>query len=287
MNLINEYRLTLKQIETEEFSDLILYRPLAFGLVKIMIPLPVTPNQLTMISMILGVFAGILYGFGLYATTIAAAILFLAANVFDCADGQLARIKRNGTKTGRIIDGLADYITGIATTLGIAIGYSTAYMEPHFWWILVFASSVSMVIHSVVLDYYRNEFVSITTGKVQTALDEYLEFKEEYERLQKENGSRIEMAIIWIYLKYTKFQMSRIPQTHGSDDLVTPESYFRKNRLIIRLWTLIGSSSHITIAIICSFFNRLDIFLWIVLLVQNSLMVILLFWQKVIIDRTK
>ena len=60
-------------------------------------------------------------------------------NVFDCADGQLARLKKNGTRVGRIIDGLIDYVTAVATFTGIGIALS---FNPEFgpkYWILVAA----------------------------------------------------------------------------------------------------------------------------------------------------
>jgi hypothetical protein len=46
---------------------------------------------------------------------------------------------------------------------------------------------------------------------------------------------------------------------------VTPQIYFKKNRLIIRFWVLMGPSAKISTLIICSFFCRFDIFIWIVL----------------------
>ncbi len=44
-------------------------------------------------------------------------------NIIDCSDGQLARLKKNGTHTGRIIDGSADYITAAFVFIGLGIGF--------------------------------------------------------------------------------------------------------------------------------------------------------------------
>src|SRR5665647_2867156 len=107
MNLLHEYKISLKKIEVEEIFDLYFYRPLAFLLVKAIYITSITPNQLTVISMIFGVIGGFFYSFGNHSAFIIGAILVLLYNVVDCSDGQLARLKKNGTAVGRILDGIA------------------------------------------------------------------------------------------------------------------------------------------------------------------------------------
>ena len=58
-------------------------------------------------------------------------MFYLLFNVLDCSDGQLARIKKNGTSVGRLLDGIADYIAAIAIYAGIAIGYTNKPGQPH------------------------------------------------------------------------------------------------------------------------------------------------------------
>ena len=57
--LVEEYKRSLKMPEAEEVFDLIFYRPLAFVFVKLVYRSPVTPNQVTLLSMIAGLIAAI------------------------------------------------------------------------------------------------------------------------------------------------------------------------------------------------------------------------------------
>jgi phosphatidylglycerophosphate synthase len=109
MSLYNEYKASLKSFDVEEILDLVLYRPISFLLVKLIYRTNFTPNQISIVSMIFGLGSGIAFYFGEYQYIIAGGIFIFLSNVLDCADGQLARLKKNGTKVGRIIDGFIDY----------------------------------------------------------------------------------------------------------------------------------------------------------------------------------
>ena len=55
MGLVAEYKQGLKSVAVEELFDLVFYRPLAFLFVKLVYRTGVTPNQLTLLSMVFGV----------------------------------------------------------------------------------------------------------------------------------------------------------------------------------------------------------------------------------------
>jgi len=77
-----------------------------------------------------------------------------------------------------------------------------------------------------------------------------------------------------------RFLVARKKRTRSF--ITTPEEYFRKNRYIIRLWLLIGPTAQVSTIIVCSLFNRFDIFIWIVVGAFNSLALILWISQKII-----
>ena len=280
MSFWTDYKNGLKLQEAEEILDLYFFRPLAFILVKIVYPFPITPNMLTAVSMILGLLSGYLYSYGQADTTLIAGFVFLISNVIDCSDGQLARLKKNGTKTGRIVDGMADYVTFTATTLGIAIGYSHTFESNIAWGILVGLTAISLIVQSILLDYYRNEFIGITTGKVQTTEDEYNEFLIEYDRLSQSPGNLLDKFLIKIYLLYTKTQLGKKTANKINADSLDKDNYYALNIKLIRGWTFIGSTTHISIAIIASFFNRPEYYFIIVVSIQNLMALILYIKQQ-------
>jgi len=97
--------------------------PLARQLVKLLVKTPITPNQVTWASVILGLAAGYYFSRAEASSLLAGGILLEICMIFDCVDGQLARAKNLASDWGRIIDGIGDYTTGIAIVIGLWIGY--------------------------------------------------------------------------------------------------------------------------------------------------------------------
>ena len=75
---------SLKSIETENFLDRIFYRPIGYRIALLLSKTPITPNVVTIISIFVGVFAGILFYYqNIYINLIGFALL-VVANILDC-----------------------------------------------------------------------------------------------------------------------------------------------------------------------------------------------------------
>ncbi|MBI9071455.1 MAG: CDP-alcohol phosphatidyltransferase family protein [Melioribacteraceae bacterium] len=257
-----EYISALKMLEVEEIFDLIFYRPLAFLLVKLVYPTNITPNQLTIIAVIFGLAGGIAFGMGTSELFIIGGILYILYDVFDCSDGQLARLKRNGTKMGRILDGVADYIATTAAYLGIGFGFAGQSEDPGLYWALTVGAGIVSAVQSIMLDYYRNRFLDIVLQRESVLESELKEFQEENERLKSVEGKKFEKMIIGVYLRYSEFQM-KMTKTGESNkqSKVDKDVFYKKNKKIMHLWTYIGPTSQLTFMIVCALINRFDIYL--------------------------
>lgn len=278
----SEYKKALKMLEVEEVFDLIIYRPLAFLLVKIVYPTNITPNQLTLIAVFFGILGGICFGTGRPEYFFIGGILFILYDVFDCSDGQLARIKKNGTKTGRIIDGVADYIATIAAYLGIGIGFASLTDDPLYYWGLTVAAGASSAVLSILLDYYRNRFLDVVLERESVLETELKEFTEEYERIKEMKGKYFDKALLRVYLKYSNFQ---VKMTKGKEETkkinVDRDLFYKKNKSLIHLWTYVGPTTQLTFMIFCALIYKIDIYLYgmitifpvyalVIFLMQNS-----------------
>jgi phosphatidylglycerophosphate synthase len=281
MNWVSEYRKSLKMIEVEDFFDLFFFRPLAFLLIKLIYRTEITPNQLTYTSLVMGFIAGMLYAKGTAYYFCLGALFFMLYNIFDCSDGQLARLKKNGTHAGRIIDGIADYLVTLAVFVGLGIGYGNKQANPGFWWFLILLLIVSSVIQAILVDYYRNRFLDNVLQRKSTFEEDLDIYKDELNALKNQKNKWLDRTIIQIYLKYCTIQDRIIPKGNTEKTLVaSPEVYYNKNKIIMRLWVLICSSSEIAALVICSFFNRLDLFFWIILVGFNGFAAILWIMQR-------
>ncbi len=276
MKWIDEYRSSLKMIEVEEVLDLLFYRPLAFIFVKLIYPTEITPNQISFIALVFGVFGGLLFAYDTPTASMLAAILLILYDVLDCSDGMLARLKKNGTVIGRIIDGVSDYIVTIVAYICIALGVTLHTGDAIYAWMLAVAAGASNALHSIMLDYYRNMFMDNVLGRESTLGENLDKFEEEYQNLRKSKKFSLESLFLWFYLKYSALQ---IKFTRDEPIVYDGKDYYKKNKTILHFWTYLGPTSELTFMIICGFFNRMDIYLWGIIIVGNLYALILYILQ--------
>lgn len=272
--LILEYLQSLKRPDVEELADLSVFRPMAFLLVKAVYRTALTPNQLSGFSMALGIAAGTFFSIaGPAGAKIGAALLFLAV-VVDCADGQLARLKHTGTRMGRVVDGAVDYIVGVAVYLGLGLGFLPIVLPGWKGWLVLAAAGASNAVHSAVFDYYRIRYLAYVHGVGSAQTDDRNAFRREYVELGRRGEQAFRRRFIRFYLAYTAFQMkmSRDPKSMGA---VEPEAFRRANRVIMRFWTFLGSSTQALLLIAALLTERLDLYFWAMIAVLNIIMVCL------------
>jgi hypothetical protein len=284
--LFLEYLLSLKRPDVEELADLYLFRPLAFLLVKAIYRTPLTPNHLSVISMSLGIGSGLVLSIAGPAGAWAGAVLLFFAVVVDCSDGQLARLKHNGTHMGRVVDGVVDYVVGLAVYLGLGLGFLPVVLPGLKGWLILAAAGASNMIHSAFFDYYRIRYLAYIQGLRSAQIDDRNAFRREYVELGRRGGQELKRKFIRIYLGYTAFQMkiSRDPMTMGP---IEPETFRKANRFTMRLWTFLGSSTQAVLLIVMLALGRLDLYFWAMIVVLNAGMIALFLAQSALDFRVK
>ena len=114
----------------DEIINIYLLRPIAALIVWLVYPASITPNQVTLFAIVLGFSSAIAYFMGTPTALIAAGILIIAKDIFDDADGQLARAKQLYSRRGRFLDSIGDFIVD-AAVFG-AITYTVHLAQPQF-----------------------------------------------------------------------------------------------------------------------------------------------------------
>jgi hypothetical protein len=269
--LVLEYLQSLKRPDVEELADLYIFRPLAFIFVKAVYRTSLTPNQLSGISMALGIAAGAVFAAAGPAGVWAGAVLLFLAVVVDCADGQMARLKHNGTQLGRVVDGAVDYIVGVAVYLGLGLGFLPVLRPGWKGWLVLAAAGASNMIHSAIFDYYRIRYMAYVHGIRSAQIDDRNAFRREYIELGRRGGQELRRRFIRMYLAYTAFQlkMTRDPMAMGP---IETETFRKANRIILRLWTFLGSSTQAFLLIVALLLGRLDLYFWAMIVVLNVIM---------------
>ena len=127
--LKEQYNQSLKSMDTEEHIDLWFYRPLGFAWATLFAKLGISPNIVTIASIFLGVGGGILLYFGAQPyiwLNYVGIFLIIWANTYDSADGQLARLTKQYSQIGRILDGVSGDLWFFA------IYFALVFRELHF-----------------------------------------------------------------------------------------------------------------------------------------------------------
>jgi hypothetical protein len=231
-----------------------------------------------------GIFGGIFYMFGDYNFFLLAAISFFICNVLDCADGQLARMKKNGTRIGRIIDGLIDYVTTIFGFIGAGIALANRVHYGPVFWLLIIAGGLSRGFQNMYFDYFRNLYMRYVYNKVDDVKREIEAYEKFRADIAKNKGRYLIKFLVDIYVGYSKWQM-KITKHIELD--TTPEEYQNKNKSILRLWSWLGSTTHLTLFIIFTLFFRVDLYFWATLIAGNLMLLFLLIRQKSILKTIK
>jgi len=94
-------------------------RPLGRYLARVLVGTPVTPNQVTLLALLVGFIAA---GFFAQGLSLYGAVLFQLSALIDCVDGDIARAAFKESRLGKWLDIAGDQIVHIAIFVAIAFG---------------------------------------------------------------------------------------------------------------------------------------------------------------------
>ena len=232
-----EFKKTLKSSDTEDWLDLHFVRPFCYYWALLFARLDIHPNTVTILSMFIGAGSAIFFGCasfyyngmeGLMFNIIAILMLCLA-DIFDCTDGQLARMTGKKSKLGRILDGLAGF------TWFIPIYHAMIYRfylhhDLEFQWLgiedtpenALIVTGIAYIIGVIagfmgtggqqrLADYYIQVHLFFLKGEKGSELDNSKRQQEIYDQMD-ETTPAYERYFQKTYIDYTKKQEASTPQ---------------------------------------------------------------------------
>ena len=204
-----QYRASLKHPDVEEPIDLWFYRPVGFRVALLGRRFGWTPNQITIVSIFLGVGCGILcYPQDLWLNLLAIVLLILA-DIGDSADGQLARLTRQYSQLGRILDGAAGDFWFAAIYIAIALRLTP---EWGIWcWLMAIVTGICHAQQAAMADYYRQFHLFCVKGEQGSELDDASDVARQYAET-KFSDDPVLKVFLWFYRNYTKGQERLTPQ---------------------------------------------------------------------------
>ena len=211
-------RASMKSEDTEEWLDVHFTRPIGLAFALFWHRFGVTPNSITILSIFLGVAAGVMFSFTDTLYNVVGVVLLMLANFCDSTDGQLARLTNQRSMKGRCLDGFAGdtwfftiYLALVLRLWNEHIPFTTVP-----WGIggLVLAAVAGLLSHSPqssLSDYYRQIHLYFLMGKKRSELGSYAQEQAIVESLKGKPNVFWERAFHSNYQYYCRSQERRTP----------------------------------------------------------------------------
>jgi phosphatidylglycerophosphate synthase len=295
--LKQQYNESLKSMDTEEHIDLWFYRPLGFAWATLFAKLGIKPNAVTIASIFLGVAGGILLYFGAQPyiwLNYLGIFLIIWANTYDSADGQLARLTKQYSQIGRILDGVsgdfwafAIYFALVFRELHFGDAALGDFFSHHNWiiWTLAISAGVCHALQCAIADYYRQFHLYFLKGEGGSELDSTDKLDE-----QIKQSSGFKRITMFFYRNYTANQERLTPSMQKLrrelksrfGDNVAPQQFrddFRKLSLPLMKYTNMLTFNTRTIAMFISVIIRIPWLYFVFELVVLNAMLVYMIWR--------
>ena len=143
--------------EIEDPTNLYVIHAMANRLTPLLAKLHVLPNTVSVTGMLFGILAGFAYfHYQDPLFTLAGFVLMIAWHVMDGVDGQLARLTHTQSETGKVLDGICDYVTFIAVYTGLALNLSRQH--GNWVWVLVIAAGTCHTVQAAAYEAQRQQY---------------------------------------------------------------------------------------------------------------------------------
>lgn len=286
------YRDTLKSMDTEEHIDLAFYRPIGYMWACLAKKLGVTPNAITIASIFLGIGAGVMFYYPVMWMNVVGMLLLVWANSFDSADGQLARMTKQYSRIGRILDGLSGDIWFATIYVAICLreNMTSEFFSSHPWviWVVAVVTGICHAKQAASADYYRQFHLYFLKGEEGSELESARDLKEKLASLSWKHDFWKKLTLTF----YTNYTVNQESHTRRMQELRAelhnrfpsgkiPQSFrdaFRKESLPLMKYTNILSFNWRTIALFTSLFLKMP---WLYFAFELTVLNILLIYMCV------
>ncbi len=264
----------------DEVINIYLLRPLAAVVVWLVYPTKITPNQVTLFAILLGCIGAGVYLYGTPLAVAAAGTLVVLKDIFDDADGQLARARGQYSRRGRFLDSIGDFAVDVVVFSAItAVVYRH---NPFFLTILLGCGSLAGI--TLRVSYHVYYQVSFLHGQNRYHLNRIVESVTQEDLRGDRVALRLQQVFNVIYTWQDRLvaKVDRWCMRENFDDLHL--SIWYADRFGLRLSGLLGFGTELFILGICSWLNQLYLYLWINLVFMNGLLLTSIFYRRCILS---
>lgn len=233
---------------------------------QLFIKLHIIPNVVTVLSLISGVCGGVLLACDrIWLTVVGVVLVFLSA-VFDCSDGQVARLTKHYSRIGRMLDGFSDSCVYMSLYVACAVRLyprcpiNSPALRVIVLGALVIATFLLFVVQSQLPDYFKNLHMFMIDNSHGNELSRAKHIKAELKAAPKHSFQRLSL---FFYYQYTHQQERRAPYTqklldaievNGKSDDVC-DAFYETSRKLVMLTNLLTFNLRTIVLMICFFLH--------------------------------
>jgi phosphatidylglycerophosphate synthase len=262
-NIFSEYKKNSKEFFLEEPFDFIIFRPIAFLILKIVYFSSIRPDHFSLMALIVAIFSGYQLSTGSADGFTFAGIGILIFCVLDCCDGMLARMKKNGSEYGQLIDMFVDLLSSISFYTGLFIGlFNNENLFPFHY--LAIVSAVFILIHASIYNYYKSQLIFHLENNPNGRNKEIEGYRKNLEELQKSRGRYFHKLLISLFLIFSRAQKN--PENKVKTKI---DKYIKYNKPILPMWGISSGSSHLMLFAISLITHRVGLYFFFSIVLAN------------------
>ena len=263
----------------DEIINIYLMRPLAAVVVWALYPTSITPNLVTITAVLIGFAAAIVYGIGTPMAIALAGLLVTAKDIFDDADGQLARAKQLYSRRGRFLDSLGDVAVDIAIFSAITFVLYHSDSSPTTI-ILGIAGFFGITLRVSYHVYYQASFLHLEDSY---KLNRIIERVTEEDKRGDPIALRLQILFNVVYGWQDRLMYRIDSWCKGKSFSEQQVKSWYADRTGLRISGLLGFGTEFALLTICSIANALHLYLVLNLCLMNGILLLSILYRKIIL----
>ncbi|MED5354099.1 MAG: CDP-alcohol phosphatidyltransferase family protein [Nitrospinota bacterium] len=250
--------------------------------VRLLYKTPIQPNQITFLSLFLGLLSAGFYVSGRPDALLWGAV-FLYGKVFlDNVDGNLARVRGTSSRLGRFLDSIADFFVTVLVYICISFYLVETSGNAVFWFLGIFGLLICYL-QSTFFVFYLVSYTSRVGSYDKNRVDENITEEDLIAaKIDRANNwvLRLQKLFVWVYgwqdrlverLDFICRKLAGVPETEEN-------SWYMDRCFLAAISPLCLCTNNVMLAIF-SLFGQLELFLILLISLMNIYGLSLLFWK--------
>ncbi len=263
-----DYEKSIKSDVSDELINTYLLRPIAGLVVRALYRTNITPNQVTIASIMAGLLGALVFLKGDPLSAAIGGLLITTKDLLDSVDGQLARAKQLYSRLGRFLDSIGDFVVNLAVFA--AIGWIlTKRHEDSTYGLLAVMGLVGTTLRVSYHVFYQTSFLHLGQKYGTNRTTEELREEDLYADKPTLLLQRVFQAI---YGWQDKMVLRIDRWCKGGKEGDVPERIWYSDVAGLRFAGFIGMGTELFLLMLCSLFNLLEVYLCLNVLLMNGVL---------------